>query len=165
MEHYEEIGGGTTASNSSFYELFKAQHIAYRMLQEILLLSSIDQQCITSTAAPPVTPSVTSPPGTAGSTQLPPMAITGLPVEDPDIIAPATLLLVGKLRDAVLEFDPLMPRNQVNEILARGIGDDVAEVLLLEARRELVSVEAFKNRVRRLVIRRSAPIPASKKKK
>ena len=184
IEHYEEMerneGGrqiGATASNSNFYELFKAQHLAYCMLQEKLLLSSIDQQCITTTQQPtttttaatttataPVTPAaVISPPGTAGSIHPSAMAINA-PVVD-GLLSSLGLLSLGKLRDAVLEFDPLKTRNEVNEVLARGIGEDVAEVLLLEARREEVSVEAFKRRVRRAVIRRSAPIPASKKKK
>ena len=191
IEHYEEMerneGGrqiGATASNSNFYELFKAQHLAYCMLQEKLLLSSIDQQCITTTtttqqpttttatttsaatttATAPVTPAaVISPPGTAGSIHPSAIAING-PVVD-GLLSSLGLLSLGKLRDAVLEFDPLKTRNEVNEVLARGIGEDVAEVLLLEARREEVSVEAFKRRVRRAVIRRSAPIPASKKKK
>ena len=65
--------------------------------------------------------------------------------------------LLSKIREAIVNADPNKSRPEVNELIARGCDATVEEALLMEAKKDLVSIEAFQKRIRKELLKKSGP--------
>lgn len=74
---------------------------------------------------------------------------------------PSVTATLATLRDAIVAVDPNKARSEVNTYLARGVGFEIEEMLLMEAKKTSVSVSDFKKRLRRNGLLKKSP-PTSK---
>lgn len=64
---------------------------------------------------------------------------------------------IGKLRDALSFADPNKTRADINKMLARGCGVTIEEVLLMEAKKDLVPIDTFQRTLRKELLKKSGP--------
>lgn len=83
---------------------------------------------------------------------VPPLASLGLSSHDGD-----KQMRVHRFRDALVFADPDNPRAGVNRLLARGCGVSVEEMLLMEGRSVQVSIETFKQNLKKGLLKKSYP--------
>lgn len=69
----------------------------------------------------------------------------------------ARKLRISRLREALIFSDPDNSRAGVNKLLARGCGVSVEDMLLLETRKVYISVDTFKQNLRRGLLKKSYP--------
>ena len=153
-----------TGARTAFLELLKTQHVEDCVSMERSVVSCIDQVCEASAAAAAATAasSVATLPSTGGGT-MPTTTAAGLASATP-VAATVQELPVSKLREALMLSDANKSRMEINQLLARGAGCSLEEVLLKEAKRVVLSVEAFKSKVVAGLLKKS-PIGAPKKAK
>lgn len=73
-------------------------------------------------------------------------------------------IALNKLREALVLSDANKTRMEINQLLARGVGCTLENVLLKEAKRVPVLIEEFKTNIKLGVLKKS-PVPSAKKSK
>lgn len=65
---------------------------------------------------------------------------------------------IPRFRETLVFSDPDCPRVNVNKLLARGCGTSVENVLMMEAKRENVNVQKFKENLKLGLLKKSPPV-------
>jgi len=152
---------------SNFFEQLKLQHISECLSYHDHVLSCIDlffhEFSIVSTAAnnnannnPSQTSAVQSTMAVANTTVASTTTIGGMSSS----LVPPTItneITINKLREALMHADSNLSRSEVNHLLARGCGMTVEDVLIQEAKRELISFDDFRRKLKNGLLKKNIP--------